>query len=71
MKCKTFLVKDWVTLKETKHGAVHLVGIWRPIIEKPSDEVFPVSLKNNWIVIRLIAFVFLVIPLIHWLVPHR
>ena len=39
MKCKTFLAKDWVTLKETKHGAVHLVGIWRPIIEKPSDEV--------------------------------
>merc|ERR1712130_739464 len=30
--------KDWVTLEDTKHGLVHLVGIWGPIREKPSDE---------------------------------
>jgi len=30
--------EDWVTLEDTKHGSVHLVGIWRAIREKPSDQ---------------------------------
>ena len=32
-------LEDWVDLEDTKHGAVHLVAIWRPVQPKQGAEV--------------------------------